>query len=532
MCGAPLREPEAESIPVPVAPAPAHDHVDVPVVPAEAAAAATRDHVDFSHGTFHAAVIGAQYNYASAPTPVTPADTWPQLRAVRRLTLGVRPVRRFGDEPTLPPYVRRDADDVLDRIVEERLRTGGLVVVTGEPLSGKSRTAWAALRRVGGGVRTRVHNAQPGTDLRGLPTALRGRDRSGNHVVWLDDLEGHLGEQGLTAGLLAQCVHEGVLVLATMRDAAYDDRRFGDGPTARVLSGASTVQLTCHWSEAERARLAEAADPRLVDARRHRGTLGVTQFLAVGPELWEEWLRAGRSLARKRGHELVRAAVDLARCGVTAAVPLEALTTLTGPWLDEALEWAVRPRLGAVGLLVRGEGTGTWRASGPLVADALRSPDLSPLKHDQWVRATEEAQKHSPDDLDDVVRAGRAALRALGEAGDGNAMNTLGILASLAGDHTDARFWYERLADQNRIWGTFLFARYLAGRGEHAEAIRYYEAAAGAGNPVAVHDIGPFLLTRAEHWLAQAAEAGSKPAATQLTALRKALADIPATVKE
>ncbi|MFI6037632.1 hypothetical protein ACIBBD_26340 [Streptomyces sp. NPDC051315] len=110
------------------------------------------DHIDLSRGTFHAPVIGAQYTYGSVPTPVAPADTWPRLRAVRRLSLGIRPVRRLGDESPLPPYVRRDADAALDRIVGERLGAGGLVVVTGEPLSGKSRTAWAALRRVGGGV--------------------------------------------------------------------------------------------------------------------------------------------------------------------------------------------------------------------------------------------------------------------------------------------------------------------------------------------------------------------------------------------
>jgi hypothetical protein len=46
-----------------------------------------------------------------------------------------------------------------------------------------------------------------------------------------------------------------------------------------------------------------------------------------------------------------------------------------------------------------------------------------------------------------------------------------------------------------------------------------------------VDDLGP-LLTRAENWLAQAAEPGSEPAAVQLVVPPKALAEIRATVKE
>ncbi|MFE0451918.1 sel1 repeat family protein [Streptomyces sp. NPDC058914] len=530
MCRTPLHAPEAEAPPHVAALPPRTAAAPEAVVPPPQTP--TGDHVDFSHGTFHATVIGAQYNYPAAPTPVPPAGTWPQLRAVRRLSLGIRPVRRFGDESGLPPYVRRDADAVLDRIVGDRLRSGGLVVVTGEPLSGKSRSAWAALRRVGGSVRTRVHNAQPGTDLRGLPAALRGRERSGHHVVWLDDLAGHLGEQGLTAGLLAQCVHEGALVLATMRDEDYDTHRFGDGPTARVLSGAATVELSCRWSEAELARLAEAADPRLVDARVHRGALGVTQFLAVGPGLWEEWRRARRPSARPSGHELVGAAVDLARCGIASAVPSSMLAAWTGrsPAEDD-LEWATRPRLAVSGLLVPGEVPDTWRASGPLVADALRSPDLPPVGPKGWLSAAEMARAHGLGDFGTVVRSGRTALRARGDEGDPDAMFALARLAGFAEDDGEARFWFRRLAEEDP--GSALhFGRYLAQRGDHAEAVRQLEVAAEAGNLAAVRDLGPLLLDRAEHWLARAAASGSRAAATELTALREARAANRATVEE
>ncbi|MFI7501156.1 hypothetical protein ACIBVL_22150 [Streptomyces sp. NPDC049687] len=40
------------------------------------------------------------------------------------------------------------------------------------------------------------------------------------------------------------------------------------------------------------------------------------------------------------------------------------------------------------------------------------------------------------------------------------------------------------------------------------------------------------LLTRAEHWLAEAAEAGWEPAAGRLSALGEVLPENPATVEE
>ena len=59
-----------------------------------------------------------------------------------------------------------------------------------------------------------------------------------------------------------------------------------------------------------------AEDPRLVEAARRCGVEGVAAYLAVGPLLWEEWQRARRADRHPRGYALVRAAVDLARCGL------------------------------------------------------------------------------------------------------------------------------------------------------------------------------------------------------------------------
>ncbi|MCX4666704.1 ATP-binding protein [Streptomyces sp. NBC_01381] len=481
-----------------------------------------KDHVDFSSGTFNGPgpVIGVQNNYGPRTAS---ADGWPRADQLRRTALGVRPVRRFGDESALPPYVARDCDDELNTLIAGALEGGGLVVVTGEPLSGKTMTAaWALLHRnVGDGAR--VHTPHPGTDLRDIPAQLRGRDRTQTYVVWLDDLEGHLGEHGLTAGLLAQLAHEGVLVLATMSDEAYDTHRFGGGPASRVLSGAGTVQLNSRWSEPELARLAEAADPRLVDAARWRGERDVTEYLAVGPELWDEWRRAARR--NPLGHLLVRAAIDLARCGLTRGVTPKLLSQVQeeyGPEaadadsesFEEALAWATEPRHGVTGLLVPGEWPGTWRAYGSLIADAARSPLTGPVPDKVWVRAYRELQPHDVAELDGFVAAFRLILTPQAANGDAPAMTWLGLLAENEGDTAAAEDWYRKAADLGSTRAAGALGRLLAVRVAYAEAVPHLTAAADAGEAGAAALLGQVHQHLAVHYF-RIAKADGDPMAGQ-----------------
>ncbi|TQJ74545.1 hypothetical protein [Streptomyces sp. SLBN-31] len=491
---------------------------------------AAKDHIDFRESTFNGTAIGVQHVHAAAPErPRAVADGWPLLGALR-LPPGVRPARRLGDETDQPPYVPRDCDPALDRLLAEALRSGGLVVVTGEPLAGKTRTAWEGLKRAAADG-TRVCVAHEGTDLGSLSGALQGRDPEGTHVVWLDDLAGHLDEQGRTAGVVSRLTHEGVLVLATMRDEAYATHGFGDHPHARLLRGARKLELTCRWSGPELERLAEAQarDPRLEDAVRWREELGVTQFLAVGPELGEEWRWARRPDGRPWGYELVRAAIDAARCGLRRPlaapewrmllVGAEYGVLLEDEWLSEELSWAGRPRLGVTGLLVpeEGEGGRAWRASGALVADALRSPGFPPPGPYLWRNMTALAQRAGAAELGAVVAAGRAALRASAAAGDADARKVITDLADLAGDEADADRW--RGLHFNAV-------------GDREKAFHFLERAASAGHPEGRLDLAALHLVRAEHWLAEAAEDGSPAAAATLAALREALPPNPDTVKE
>ncbi|MFH8609507.1 sel1 repeat family protein [Streptomyces sp. NPDC018029] len=479
--------------------------------------------------------IGSVTVNALPPPPAWPApqhaaaDGWPRLDGLRRLGLGVRPTRRFPGATALPPYVTRDCDDELTVLLKQAAHYGGLVIVTGGPLSGKTSTAWAALR-ASVAEDTRVFVASGGANLRDLPDQLRGREATGTHVVWLDDLDGHLAEPG-TPGVLARLTHDRVLVLATMRDEAYDRHRFGHHPAARVLSVAQTVEVPTEWSEAELARLATADDPRLTDAVRWRGDLGITEFLALGPDLWEEWRRARRAGTRLLGHLLVRAAIDLARCGLTRGVTPKLLRKvqeeydLEGPLgtgatseetFEEALAWATAPRHGVTGLLVPGEWPGTWRAYGSLIADAARSELTEPVPDGVWVRAYEELEPHEPAELRGLVTAFRLTLMPRAANGDADAMSWLGLLAGDEGDTAAAEDWFRKAADRGHSRAAGRLGHLLATRVAYEEALPYLTAAAKAGETGAAALLGQVHQHLAVHYFRIAQSEGDASATRRL----------------
>ncbi|KUF19509.1 tetratricopeptide repeat protein [Streptomyces silvensis] len=462
-------------------------------------------------GTVHSLTLHAGHPAHAGSLPA-PHD-WPRADQVDPVALGVRRSRRFGNETGLPPYVRRDVDSKLDALVVTVYIMGGLLVVTGPALSGTSRTAWEAVRR-NTPTDTRIFAPSPGTDLRALPALLRAAEDKSSYALWLDELDGHIGENGLDVNLLAQLTALHVPVIATMRDEVYDTHRFGRHPASRLLGGADTVELTSLWSEAERTRLAAADDPRLVDAVRWRGDSGVTEFLALGPELWDEWRRARRAAAHPHGHRLVRAAVDLARCGIEGDIPQSLLRGVievygaapAGKPFGEALLWAYKKRHDVTGLLVRGSTSTRWRPYGSLVADAARSPESEPVPDDVWILAIDAAKSDPGLPFTALAEAFRGILLARAERGDVDAMTALAALALDLEDVEAAMEWYGAAARLGDARAGFELGMLLAEHRSEVEAIPYLETAAAKGLHGAASVLADLYQRRCAHWLRMAAD--------------------------
>ncbi|MGD3109220.1 hypothetical protein [Streptomyces sp. YGL11-2] len=454
---------------------------------------------------------------------------WPTPEDLDPIALGVRPVERVPGHPALTPYVLRERDGDLNAALEQARSGGGLVLVLGEPFAGKSRAALTAMVELLAGFR--VFAPARRTDLRGLPALLYGRqDRC---VIWLDDLDEHLGEAdgGLEPRLLAQLTALRVVVLATMREDAYDACRAE--PRGRVLDLAHTVELPREWSATERDRLARCAqlisDPRLAEAARCSGPESVPAYLTLSPLLWEEWWRARRADRHPRGHALVRAALDLARCGLTGPLPMDLLLKVHEGYADvtgmdresikDARAWAVERRHGLLRLLDRVTGD-TWRAAPFLVATAARRGELPAVDGQVWGCALEAARTDPAYDYAEVAAKARAAFECAAEAGDTSALHNLGVLAESLEEREAAESWFRQAAEAGEARSAGRLGRMLAERGEDKAAEPFLETAAEAGDAEAATLLGKLLRARAERWFTVGWKGGNPEAAHLLGDLR------------
>ncbi|WP_344583094.1 hypothetical protein [Streptomyces lunalinharesii] len=494
------------------------------VAPAPPVAGSVRN--SLAGGTAHgpvvqAGTIGTLTLHAPSPSGALPdPGGWPTVGQLEPVAFGVRPAHRVRKHPLLPRYVLRDRDGDLGMALAQARSSGGLVLVLGEPFAGKSRAALAALGRGPAGLR--VFAPAGGTDLRGLPALLQGRPE--RHVIWLDDLDEHLGDGGLEPRLLAQLTALRVVVLATMREDAYDACRAE--PRGRTLDLAHVIELAREWSPAERERLAREAgrkgDPRLAGAASASGPEGVAAYLALSPLLWDEWRRARRADRHPRGHALVRAALDLARCGLTGPLPMDLLLKVHEGYADvtgrerepteDALGWASRPRHGLLPLLTRAT-EDTWRAAPLLVEAAARHEELPDVPGPVWACALETARTDPAYDYAEIAAKARDAFRRAADGGDASALHDLGLLAESLGEGEEAECWFWRAAEAGEAQSAGRIGRILAERGEGRQAEPFLETAADAGDAQAATLLGKLLRKRAERWLEVGMDGGSGEAA-------------------
>ncbi|MDV9170477.1 hypothetical protein R6V09_10065 [Streptomyces sp. W16] len=488
-----------------------------------------RDHIDFRRSTFNGQVVGVQHvnNTYAAPPPDTaqpgPLD-WPLAKDIEPLTHGVRPTRRMKGLPALPPYVRRDQDGMVNSALEQARSEGGLVVVLGQAYAGKSRTALAAMAQVAPDYR--VFAPAQHEDLRTLPTLLRGRTE--RCVVWLDDLDAHLGSGGLEPRLLGQLTGLEAVVLATMREDAYAKYARRTSAQGRLLGLAQLVELPRAWGPAERKHAGGASDPRLIEAARESSTVGVATYLAIGPRLWNDWQLAPNRERHPRAYALVRAAVDLAQCGLKGPLPQDLLVKVHEGYgiagleresLEDAWEWAGQKRYGVLRTLRCGEGEkGPFADVLPyFVHTAEQDETFPPVADWVWGHALEAARANpAAYDVESVAAGARAAYLRKAEAGDAAAMHALGLLEESVGEGEKAESWVRRAAEAGWAESAGHLGRMLVERGESRKAEPFLESAAEAGDGDAATLLGKLMLERAERWLRKGFEAENPEAAHRL----------------
>ncbi|WP_338899715.1 tetratricopeptide repeat protein [Streptomyces sp. TG1A-60] len=512
----------------------------------------------------------------SLPAHLQDPEAWPATRDWDGLLAGVHRARPGQDGSVLPPYVPRDIDEELRALLTAAAGDGGLVLVTGDSTSGKTRAAFEALR-----ASLPDHRVVQPADHTELPGVARAVARSSEPcVVWLDDLERYLGPgpDSLTPALLSHFAAGTTALLATMRLRQYEtytadhDRARGTagangGAHKGVLAAARRVNLDRMWSGTELARARACADDRITHALAHHGPHGIAEYLAAGPALLDDWHTADRPGGHPRGAALVATAVDLSRTGLPGPYPRSLLLRLHEQRLaqaggallrpetaDEAFAWAGALRFGVTSLLLPGDEPDTWmpfdylvdRTEDPLPSEVwdealMNAPEpaarfavgFSALQADlphvaeaawrphahtvpiiaSWLGRLLDAQER-PGEAEEVLRA---AIRA----GSVIAATDLGLLLARTHRPNEAEAWLRLAARYDDARAMYLHGELLRQTGREAEAEHWFRRAEAAGSQAATTAYGILLADlgrteAAEEQLSRAADADLPGAAAVL----------------
>jgi tetratricopeptide (TPR) repeat protein len=273
--------------------------------------------------------------------------------------VGVSPSKYLPDHQD-PPYVRRDVDDLLDDVLEQRR----FALLVGDSKVGKSRTGFEALRR----RLPRSRLIVPFEANRLLAELVRDppfRSNPDPAVLWLDEFDRYLGDAtGFDRELLSWLLRRdhSMVVVATIGAKRWEALHETAGEIGwaarRILEVAQeeaeirvATQLSAkEWAEAERLYPNE-------DLRR-----GIGAPLVLVPELEHQYDFG--VVTAPVGWALVQAAVDWRRTGITRPIPEAELRELSQHYLralgtkppgDEAhargLAWACRPLAPGIALL-------------------------------------------------------------------------------------------------------------------------------------------------------------------------------------
>lgn len=468
---------------------------------------------------------------------------WPPVREWDPLDLGVHRAP-ISDGNAVPPYVERDVDASMAETISTVLGQGGLLLIRGDSTAGKTRCAYQLLQRYASD--RRLFRPEDGNELRlAIPTLLTTEHEC---VVWLDDLERYLGPDGLTPGRLIYLKRAQILLVATMRGEQYrryiQTRNEADEHDAsdfrRIADQSHMFALSRQWTENEIERAAASRDNRIQAALDHVGTFGISEYLAAGPLLKDEWEMAWEAEANPRGASLVAAAVDCARAGFSDPINTDLLIELHLPYLEraggqilrpesieQALDWASRRRLGVTSLLIPNEAGSAYRAFEYLPDACARIAENQPVPDEVWIRLHQHAGDHvgqlfslafaaSQQDKDDIELL---CWESMADTGSSEAVLQVGHILRRRGSITEAIAWYERAVDLGDSEGWTQIGL-LYERAQDVEQARdYFGRAADVDNGHAALHLANVLhktgdLESAEAWSRRAAALSENSGAT------------------
>lgn len=429
----------------------------------------------------------------------------------------------------LPPYIRRDVDAELRAILASNAERGCFVLLVGRSSVGKTRTLYEAIQAEvpdwwlfhpsgAGDVRMFARSVTPRT------------------VVWLDEFQRYLWDADtLTADTVRGLLRSGALVVGTLWPDEYheltgprvqgDDHRYTR--KRELLDLAYVIGIADEFTAAEcdRARELGTVDSRIRLAL-NTPDAGLTQVLAAGPALVRCWDLAPTPY----GQAVISAGIDARRLGVEMPITSELLAevaagyltsaqraTAPGDWLEQALEYAIRPLHGAASAL-RPVGDGTiGRIVGYVAADYLLQHCIRKLRHRKvpsgtWHTLVDRVQDFG--DLERLYHSARArclfdvaalAERRLIDAGRCSVIEFLALRMYQRGGNDEATSMLRKhinTHDGCPAIGMLLFC--LRQRQEGLdEALTLLRARAGAGDQSAARYLAPELVhlgLREELW--------------------------------
>jgi tetratricopeptide (TPR) repeat protein len=237
-----------------------------------------------------------------------------------RLTFFSEIAERYRGTADRPPYVPRDVDKELDRLLREQ----PFVLIVGPAKSGKSRTAFEACCRVYPHSPLIIPST-PAELPQLLPLLASTPLEPAPALLWLDDLEWYLDAGALTTRALDLAPIGGrrVVVVATIRSEQYRRRvttAAGENAPGTNPRGAGAllqrVQVHHGLIELPLASSRGEADQAHQLYPGMDFTLGIATHLTATDELLR-WFRDGEGTA---GYALVRAAIDWRRTGMPRLV--------------------------------------------------------------------------------------------------------------------------------------------------------------------------------------------------------------------